>query len=114
MLKNFISHFWGFIYLMPLMFILFELFRHGYDFTSDISDNIMTFLSKFQIPLFTDIVDEAIQLFNATDNFGTQLLIYMSSWLLFVSVVKLLVNSIYYLIQILESVVFKFAERVCK
>lgn len=111
--RKFISWFWGIIYLIPLMFIIFELFRNGYDFTSNTS-NISIFLSSFEIPMFSDIVDELITMFNASDNLGTYLLLYMSSWFLFVTVIKFFVLMLYYLICILEDIVFKFSERVCK
>ena len=111
--RKFISWFWGIIYLLPLAFIIFELFRNGFDFTYQVS-NIEIFLSNFNIPFFSDIVDELIQLLNASNNLGTYILIYMSSWFLFVTVIKFFVLMFYYLISILEEIIFKFSERVCK
>lgn len=111
--RKFISWFWGIIYLLPLAFIILELFRNGFDFTYQVS-NIETFLSNFNIPFFSDIVDDLIQLLNASNNLGTYILIYMSSWFLFVTVIKFFVLMFYYLISILEEIIFKFSERVCK
>ncbi len=113
-LRKFISWFWGVIYLLPLIFIVFELFRNGYDFSNDVTSNISTFLEKFEMPLFTDIVNSALTNLNASNNFGAYCLLYLSSWFLFVTIIKFLVIVFYYLIIVLEDIISKWSERVSK
>lgn len=111
--KKFISWFWGIIYLIPLFIIILESFRNGFDYSAPTSD-IISYLESFSIPFFSDIVQAAINLFNATNNFGVYILLYMSSWFLFVTVVKFIVIMLYYFIMILEDIISKYCERVCK
>lgn len=114
LLRKFISWFWGLVYLLPIAFIILAIFRNGFDFSSSSSNNIVTFLSTFEFPLFSSLIDDLINLFDVTDNMGTYCLLYLGSWFLFVTIIKFFVFILYYFICILEDIIFKFNERVTK